>query len=378
MTLAWLFVVLPAMTLFFGLLNRLTWPRGQVRRSGRSVKLSVLVPARNEVENIEACVRAVAASGADVHEVLVYDDASTDGTSDVLARLSSELPVLRVLKGQGLPPGWVGKPHACHRLAEAATGDILMFVDADVRIERDGIARALELLERLDAGVVTAVPRQRVGSFFERLVLPLLHLTYVAWFPLVLTYLSRDPRFLAANGQLLLVRRKTYDAVGGFEAVRSEVVDDMAFCRRVKVSGARVVFADGHRMGACRMYRSAGEVIRGFSKNLYEGIGASLVGLVVVLALYLVTFVAPYVLLIAAAVEPAWLWPAVVGVAMNVVLRAVLALRHDQPLEGVVLHPLSVLAFAGIAVNSALWQLRGAVEWRGRAYASRARRARDV
>lgn len=379
MTLAWLFVVLPAMTLFFGAINRLTWPRGQVRRGGASnVRLSVLVPARNEVDNVEPCLRAIVASGEPLHEVLVYDDGSTDGTSEVLTRLEAELPVLRVLKGSGLPAGWVGKPHACHRLAEAATGDVLMFVDADVRIEPGGISRALELMERHDAGVVTAVPRQLVGSFFERLVLPLLHLTYVAWFPLVLTHLSRDPRFLAANGQLLLVRRKTYDAVGGFEAVRAEVVDDMAFCRRVKVSGDRVVFADGHRMGACRMYRSAAEVIRGFSKNLYEGIGASVFGLIVVLALYLGTFVAPYGLLVAAIFEPAWLVPGLVAVAMNVVLRVILALRHDQPIEGVLLHPLSVLAFAGIAVNSALWQLRGAVEWRGRAYASRARRAQDV
>lgn len=109
MTLAWLFVVLPAMTLLFGLINRLTWPRGQVRRGGASnVRLSVLVPARNEVDNVEPCLRAIVASGEPLHEVLVYDDGSTDGTSEVLTRLEAELPVLRVLKGSGLPAGWVG------------------------------------------------------------------------------------------------------------------------------------------------------------------------------------------------------------------------------------------------------------------------------
>jgi chlorobactene glucosyltransferase len=360
---------LAALPLLFTLINLASWPRG--RADGRLPgKVSVLIPARDEAARIEACVRAALASAHPIHELIVYDDASTDATPEILARLRAEDARLRVVQGDGLPAGWVGKPHACHRLAAAATGDVLVFLDADVRLDPSGLARVGSLMQGLEAGVVTAVPRQDTGHFFERLVLPLLHLTYTSWFPLVLTWRARDPRFLAANGQILALRRASYDAIGGFESVRDQVVDDMALCRRAKQGGERVVFADGHEMGRCRMYEGAAEVVRGFSKNLYPGIGARLPALVVVLALYLGCFVLPYLALAAAllGIGPVPLGPAALAVGANVLLRLLLALRFRQPLEGVLLQPLAVLAFCGIALNSLRWTLRRQVQWRGRSY----------
>lgn len=149
-------VVLPlGITLF----NLLTWSRG--RRGGEaSGRVSVLIPARNEAASIEAAVRSVAASRHPVHEIVVYDDLSTDATPDILARLSKEIPQLRIEKGFGLPDGWIGKPHACHQLARRATGDVFVFIDADVTLTDEAIERIASLLERAD--VATAVPRQQV------------------------------------------------------------------------------------------------------------------------------------------------------------------------------------------------------------------------
>lgn len=367
----YLALALPLMTCGLTLLNLATWPRGRPE-GPKKLRVSVLIPARNEADNIEACLEAIGTQGDAVDEIMVYDDASTDRTPEILERVAERQSKLRILKGDGLPSGWVGKPHACHRLAEHAKGDVLLFLDADVALEPEGLRRILNLLDRLNADVVTAVPRQITGSFAERLILPILHVTYTSWFPLVLTYRSQDPRFLAANGQILAVRRPAYDAIGGFQAVRHEVVDDMAFCRRAKKQGHRVVFADGHCMARCRMYGSLAEIWAGFSKNLYEGIGARWYALALVLALYFGAFILPYGLL--GLGSETWGLIGIAGVGANLVLRAASAVRFRQSWIGVLFHPVAIALFIGIALNSFRWHMFGRVTWRGRSYAVRTRR----
>jgi hypothetical protein len=336
----------------------------------------VLVPARDEAANVERCVRAALACEPRADEVLVYDDASSDGTAEIVARLAAEDGRVRLLRGGPLPEGWVGKPHACHHLAAAAAGDVLVHVDADVALAPEGIGRLASLLHDRGAAVVTAAPRQETGTFAERLVVPLLHLTYLAWLPLPLVWRSRDPRFLVANGQLLAVRRGALEAAGGWAAVRAEVVDDMALCRRVKASGGRVVFADGHRTARCRMYRGAAEVRDGFSKNLYEGVGGRPSALAAVVALHAAVHLLPYALLAAALLgAPHLLPPALAAVGALAAVRAALAARFRQAPEGVVLHPLAVVALLAITLNSLRWSARGAIRWRGRTYAARPARS---
>ncbi len=368
------------------LFNALFWTRGRAlpaaaRAAPRGV--SVLIPARDEAANIERTVRAADAVRGPVTEILVYDDCSTDGTSDVLARLQAELPRLRVVRGDGLPAGWVGKPYALHRLSALARGDLLLNIDADVTLREDGLLRMLSLLGSpeevpggLSAALVTAVPRQRTGSFVEKMMMPLLHLSYVAWLPMPLIYRTRDPRVLAANGQLLLVRRSALEAVGGWARVQAELVDDMALCRAVKASGQRVVFADGDQMADCRMYGDAASLWRGFSKNFYEGVGGHPLALIVVLALHLLLFVAPYIALLVAALLGAGglAAAAAAGVVVNLSLRLIMALRYRHSLLSVLLHPVAVLLMMGVLINSFRWSRRGEIRWRGRSYAARSQR----
>ncbi len=385
--LPWAILSLPAaLPAGVAVLNALTWPRGRAATrpadpDAPGKKVSVLVPARNEEATLRACVEGIFASGCPVHEVVVFNDASTDRTGDILAALQQHHPRLRVVNGSGLPEGWVGKPHACHRLEQEAVGDILVYLDADVTLEPGGLARLLGLLEgnglsgrRPD--LVTAVPRQDTGTAGEALLMPLLHLTYVSWLPLLLIHLSGNDRFLAANGQVLAVRRPILQQVGGWRAVRHEIVDDMAMCRLVKQTGGKVVFADGHCMARCRMYPSLRELWKGFSKNLYEGIGAHPAALAFVLALYSVCFLAPWVALPVALLMdgPAWAAAAATGIGLNLFIRLLLALRHRHRLWAVVLHPFALLGFVGIALNSLRWHQRGAIEWAGRTYAARAQR----
>lgn len=374
--LAWIgLALLPAIPFTITTLNLLTWRRGQPTRA-HGGGISALIPARDEEAQIERCVRALAA--ANLHEVIVYDDESRDRTLPILLRLQREIANLRVIIGGPLPEGRVGKPHACAQLAHAARAELLLFVDADTVLLPGGIERLLSLVQGAGApaDVVSAVPRQLMGSWSERLLMPLLHLTYTSWLPLFLVAATRDPRFTAANGQLLLVRRAVYRRLGGFEAVAHEIADDMAFCRRAKALGARVVFADGFLIARCRMYHSLRSLWRGFSKNLYEGMGERPGILLLVLALHVGAFVAPYAALglSAAGLTPALWRPALVGVALNLLLRGALALRFRHPPLSVLLHPLAVLVLCALTLNSYRWSARGELRWAGRSYNKRAQR----
>lgn len=347
-------------------INLLTWR--PVRAMAPVPRASALVPARDEAQNISACVEALLAEP--FSEVIVLDDGSTDATPDLLAAIAAREPRLRVIHGRPLAPGWVGKPHACDQLAAAATGDVLVFVDADVTFCPGGLARlAARLAGGKGAGVVSALPAQRTGSAFEALIIAQLHLVYGSWLPLALVRLLSSPRVLAANGQILAFSREAYARSGGFAGVRAEVVDDMALCRNAKRAGVTVDFVDGANIGSCRMYRTDRAAWEGFSKNLYEGIGGNLPALALVVALHVACFWAAWV--VAPLAPVAWL-----GVAANLAQRLLLARRFGHPMWTVLAHPVGVGLLIAVTINSWRWAQAGRIRWRGRAYA--ARDAREV
>lgn len=258
-------------------LRFLKWARQHTSDTpGSAPRVSILIPARNEATTISACVESLLHQDYANLEIIALDDQSTDSTPDQLNRLVAKYPQLKVLHAAEDPPkGWNGKSYACHRLSEHATGDWLLFTDADTVHRPNSVAQGSTYARALDVDLLSIFPYQQTRSWSERLVvsfiidfLPLVGLDFWAiW--------RGDGSRTAANGQYMLIRASSYRAVGGHQSVATALVDDFALAKLLKDSGYKIAILNGTSLLSCRMYHNAGEVWNGFVKNILLGLETS-------------------------------------------------------------------------------------------------------
>ncbi|MBK8022396.1 MAG: glycosyltransferase [Chloroflexi bacterium] len=321
--------------------------------------ISVCIPARNEAHRIGATVEALLAQDHPAFEVILLDDGSTDGTTDAALYAARGDVRLRVLRGQPLPAGWLGKNWACHQLSMQARGRILVFSDADV-LWAPGALRALAaMMVRQNADLLTVWPTQITGTLGERLVVPLMAFVIFGYLPLPLVHYLRTPAFAAANGQCLAFRRRAYDRVGGHMAVKTSIVEDIRFARLIKAKGFRLRMVDGGGMISCRMYSTWSEVRDGFAKNIIAGYGGLAPFLLGVLFHWLILLF-PWWALLRGIPEAALL------IALGIVIRMLTAAVTRQRLVDALLLPISALLMTVISVQAVWWHLRGGPRWKGR------------
>jgi glycosyltransferase involved in cell wall biosynthesis len=316
-------------------------------------------------------------------EIVVMDDHSSDDTAAIVLALAEHDARIRLRRSVALPAGWNGKQHACWQLAEAARNPILCFMDADVRLEPDCLARMALLLSRNNNSLVSGFPRQVTGTVLEWLLIPLIHFVLLGFLPLSRMRSSTDPAYAAGCGQFLMVDTKDYFRTGGHPAIRETMHDGLRLPRLFREHGLRTDLADLTHLARCRMYSSAAQVWNGLAKNATEGLATSqrigpvsallLLGEVwpfiflpfAVIVLGLVVFFHPHTalvhpagpLLILAAGICAWL------------PRFLAARRFRQDWRGALLHPLGILLLLSIQWYALLRRiLRRPVSWRDRAY----------
>lgn len=341
--------------------NILFFPRLKGIQPTSQPKLSILIPARNEAAVIGQTVRALLAQTYTNFELILLDDQSDDGTGQIARQAAGGDERFRLMSGSSLPPGWLGKNWACHQLSQAATGDYLLFADADVRWQPNALTALLALARTEQADLLTVWPTQQTESWAERLVVPLMSFAILCYLPILPVHFSHWPAFAAANGQCLLFRREAYKKVGGHTAVRQNVIEDVALAKTVKAHQLRLRLADGNRLVSCRMYQNWSEVQAGFAKNILAGHGNSIPFLLLSTLFHWLLFLFPW-LWFAATLD---VWPLGLGLA-GVVLRAGTAVFTRQRPRDALLMPISVLLMSRIAFQSIQWQRRGTAEWKGR------------
>jgi len=346
-------------------------------RVGRSV--SIIVPARNEERNIRCCVTSLLEQDYDDYEVIVVDDGSTDATVAILDEIAQTHPHsdrLWVLHLRNLPEGWAGKTHALHAGVQEATGDWLLFTDADTwhapNALRSSITRAIN--EGID--LFSLATNQDLPDFWNRVMMPLAYIGISMQYPLKLVNDPSSP-VAVANGQYLLIRRAIYDAVGGYARpeLRDTLLDDRDLAQVVKRSGFRIRLEDGRDLVHVHMYEGLGEIWRGWRKNAYLGSRGGLPFMLLMLIGLPMMMIVPFLLPLLGRFIKGGITSRELNVAASFELLPLLTYRilvngwFRVPWYYVFTHPLGVALFEGILAQSA-WRvlMRKGVDWRGRTY----------
>ena len=342
--------------------------------------ISVCIPARNEERNIRLCVESMLAQDYPNFEIIVLDDRSTDATPEMLRQLAARDDKLKITHGSDLPADWAGKPHALFQASAASRGEWLCFVDADTFLSPEALSSCYAKAIETKADMFTIMTFQILGSFWEKVVMPI-----------VMTALSvgfsprkvNDPKSkdAIANGQFILIKRLVYDAIGGHESVKDQIVEDKAIAEQVKRNGYRLIVADGSAVAQTRMYTSLPEMWEGWTKNIYLGLSDQP-------SLLLLGVFGAFLLLVTAFVLPLWPllgilwysqgggWLALTVIAKSLTLWALVIYARARVASGMGVSawyaltlPLGAAVFAAMMFTSAWRVLSGkGVAWKGRMY----------
>jgi chlorobactene glucosyltransferase len=230
--------------------------------------VTVFVPARNESQMIESCLSSIGKQNYPTWSAIVIDDQSEDDTALKVSRIAEQEPRIELMQVADRPAGWMGKSYALWQGTRGCESDWLLFIDADCELEPSAVSSAIDEAERRDADLLTLWPRHRGGGFWEHLLIPLLGGVIALWFGTAnRSDLRRGPGF--ANGQFILIRRDKYEQIGGHEAVRRCLIEDVPLAALAKRRGLRCWAGGGASLFSVRMYDSLSGICKGWSRILF-------------------------------------------------------------------------------------------------------------
>lgn len=341
--------------------------------------ITVVVPARNEEGKIGRCLESLAKQNYPNYEVIAVDDRSQDKTGDIIKDLAEKFPVIKYIRAKEAPPGWIGKCSALVQAVQHANGQWYLFTDADTCHTPESLRYAVSYAIDHKADLISFMPVQELGSFWERVVMPVLLGSFLCGDPFNTINEHTNERAYA-YGQYILVRKEVYDKVGGHDSVHDQILDDISFARVVKSHGYLILSADGRLLYKVRMYTDFESLWQGWTKNLYALIECNVIYLVLVILLINLAVVGP--LVSAGIVSSMWL-RGDYGTELNILTgMAIYQLtllflwyqRTSEHYEGVdwrhvFLLPFGSLTMSALYLHSAYLVHSGVkVSWKGRQY----------
>ena len=338
--------------------------------------VSVLIPARNEEANLPSTLGCILDSKNVNLEVIVLDDNSSDRTAAIVSALAEKHRNLRIVTSQPLPEEWNGKQHACWQLAHEARFENMLFLDADVRLQSDALARLCAQFELNEAKLISGFPNQEMGSISEQMLIPMMYYLLLGYLPIPLMRTDISPEYGAGCGQLFFTDRTSYFACGGHRSIQQTRHDGLQLPRSYRRSGMLTDVIDASDIASVRMYRGVRETMNGLLKNADEGIAnRKLLGIFSLLLLG----AAPLPIAgFAHAIYHGWFGLDRMYVAgallfalstlLSFVPRLLIATRFRHSLLGVLLHPISILWFLSLQWIAFLRSQMGLSRpsWRGR------------
>jgi len=371
-------IVIAALLVVFAInlilnLRSLRRPDSSSRIARPAPLVSVLIPARNEEENIETCLKSLQKQDYTNFEIIVLDDNSKDRTAEIVERIAAKDERIRLIKGEPLAEGWAGKPFACYQLAENAKGSWLLFIDADTKSEPHMMRSTLALAIELKLSLLSGFPRQMAESLPEKIAMPIMYFIVMSWFPLWWLHRSAGHRPSVTIGQFLLFRREEYWRIGGHMVVKDRILEDVWLGVETVRQGGRHVAIDLSTVVCCRMYRTVGAMWEGFVKWMYSVAALSPVALVGLLAVAFVFCLAPFYWLwngfLSVAAPTDWRFIVTFQIVMIIFMRWLVEHHFRQSLISTFLHPIGFSFWFMAGLYGGWREVIGlGVRWKARIY----------
>ncbi len=358
----YIILIFISFTTIISIYNYFTAPRlnENLLNESNNARISVLIPARNEEENITACLLSVLKQDYENLDVYVLDDQSTDKTAKKVKLLQMKYENLFLIHGRTLPSGWIGKNWACHQLLFQTTGRYLLFLDSDVLLAPQALTAVMHEMKKKEVNMFSVFPSQVMASTGEKLIVPLMNWLLLSFLPMKMIYESTNQSFSAANGQFMLWDKSSYFSTGGHKAVADSIVEDMELARLVKQNGMRTITYLGNNLIKCRMYKNMRSAFSGYSKNFFSAFKINYVLFFVILSFLLISFFCPFVLLF---LSTKFLF-IIVLILLNRILISIISRQNF--LLNILLHPLQMIILFITGLNSIIITKNKRINWKGR------------
>lgn len=329
--------------------------------------ISILVPMRNEARNVGNCITMLKNLSYENLEIIIYEDQSTDHTYPLLQQEIGEDARFQVIRGVPLKEGWIGKVHACSQLRQHAHGQYLAFIDADVTLHTHTLTNALARAKQYNASLVTGFPKFHYVNWLDQLLIPMMHFIVYFHLPIALANFTTIPSTSAANGAFMFFKATSYDQVGGHEAVKSSLVEDIHIAQRLKRHGFRVLLTNITDYVQCQMYETSKETWEGFTKNIFVGIGRSIPIAIGLTIFYTLFYIMPFIFVFYGITIGQLLF--MLPYAITVVHRMICDLTSKTPFYYSLAIPASAMVLVCILWRSIFLSKTGeAYTWKGRSY----------
>ena len=332
--------------------------------------VSVLVPARNEEENIRQCLQALIGQNHESIEILILDDWSTDRTAEVIQEFAKLDSRVRMFKGAELPSGWTGKNWASHQLSQEAIGDHLLFINADTILSEGTVSAAVTNSVNRAVDLLTVMPRRTVSCITEELIYPFIDWAVFCWMPMKIAHESGNPHLSATFGPFMLFKREAYEAIGGYESIRSNSLDDFELGRNIKRRGLKWMLFEGVNSVRVLAYKGNIDAFKGVSRSvvpaLYYRVSAFLLLSMVVLGLGFLPLLTFAVGAISYPHEMEFLF---VGTGLIIIVAIpwlIVCQKFKHNLLIVPFYPLSIALMVAVGLHSIVMYSFGQVHWKDR------------
>lgn len=259
--------------------------------------VSVLIPARNEENNINRCVNSLLEQSYSNIEVIILDDDSSDNTYSISNELSKSDSRVNVIKGKEIPKGWLGKNWACHQLSQKATGDFLLFIDSDTKLKPDLIFDSIKIHINEDLDLLTLFPNRRTSTFIDKIISVTIGWMIFSWIPIFLANTSKLPFLSAAFGQFLFFKKDSYMLIGGHQTIKLEILDDFELGRNISRNKLKLKMMNGVKGIDTFSYNTEKEALKGFSRAIFPFFYQSLIGFLILLFLFFSMTFIPFLII---------------------------------------------------------------------------------